>query len=137
MSKERLFPALTKLIILSVIVVIAVSTVIFKKNLIGPLIIALGFLPWLPLKLAGRDIHSVGADIIFGAIDTGIMAVGAIIGANFAGALGAIVGSVVGDSITDGLAGLFEGGVSTYLREHNIVEARIPLSSSWERCRAV
>lgn len=29
-----------------------------------------------------------------------------------------------GDSITDGLAGLFEGGISTHLREHDIAEAQ-------------
>lgn len=44
--------------------------------------------------------------------------------------LGAVVGGVVGDSITDGLAGLFEGRVAEYLRKHGIEEARTPLSSS-------
>jgi hypothetical protein len=130
MKKERLFPALIQLIILSIVIVAVVSSVISEKGYIGPVLIALGFLPWAPLKLAGREIHSVGADIIFGAVDTGIMAIGALIGASFAGALGAIVGSVVGDSITDGLAGLFEGRVSEYLRAHGIDEARTPLSSS-------
>ena len=54
----------------------------------------------------------------------------ALIGANFAGILGAIVGGAVGDSITDGYAGLFEGKMATYLRKHGIDEARTPLSSS-------
>ncbi|MFQ5800861.1 MAG: hypothetical protein ACE5HH_03980 [Candidatus Hydrothermarchaeales archaeon] len=130
MRRERLFPALIQLIILSIIIVGAVSFVINKKRFIGPALILLGFMPWIPLKAAGRSIHSVGADTIFGAIDTGILAIAALIGASFAGVLGAIVGGVVGDSITDGLAGLFEGRVSEYLRDHGIDEARTPLSSS-------
>jgi hypothetical protein len=130
MSRERLGPALIQLAILSLIIVGVVSTVISEKRYIGPAVFFLGFLPWVPLKLAGRNVHSVGADIIFGGIDTGLMAVGALIGANFAGALGAILGSVVGDSITDGFAGLFEGSVSEYLRVRGIDEARTPLSSS-------
>lgn len=44
--------------------------------------------------------------------------------------LGAIIGGAVGDSITDGLAGLFEGKMAEYLRKHGIEEARTPLSSS-------
>jgi hypothetical protein len=129
-SRERLFPALIQLIVLSVIIVGVVSSIISKKTVIGPVLIILGFFPWAFLRLAGRSIHSVGADIIFGAVDTGLMAIGALIGASFAGALGAIVGSVVGDSITDGLGGLLEGSVSGYLRDRGIDEARTPLSSS-------
>lgn len=47
-------------------------------------------------------------------IDTGILAIAALIGASFAGVLGAVVGGVVGDSITGGLAGLFEGRVAEH-----------------------
>lgn len=43
MSKERLFPALVKLTLLSIIVVFAVSTVISEKNFIGPVFITLVF----------------------------------------------------------------------------------------------
>ena len=47
--------------------------------------------------------------IVFGAIDTGFLGVAALIGASFAGILGAIVGGAAGDAITDGFAGLLEG----------------------------
>ena len=60
---------------------------------------------------------------MFGAIDTGILAIAALIGASFAGVLGAVVGGVVGDSITGGLAGLFEGRVAEYLRKHGISQS--------------
>jgi hypothetical protein len=36
----------------------------------------------------------------------------------------------VGDAITDGISGLFEGKMAEWLRKHNIEEARTPLSSS-------
>jgi hypothetical protein len=130
MNKEGVFPALTSLVLVSIVVVSVISFVIYKVRLIGPIIVLLGFLPWIPLKILGRSIKSTGADIIFGAVDTGILAVAALIGANFAGVLGAIVGGAVGDSITDGFAGLFEGKVAEYLRRHGIEEARTPLSSS-------
>jgi len=130
MNKEGIIPALTSLIIVSIVVISVISFVIYNMRLIGPIIALLGFLPWIPLKIFGRTIKSTGADIIFGAVDTGILAVAALIGASFAGVLGAIVGGAVGDSITDGFAGLFEGKVAEYLRRHGIEEARTPLSSS-------
>ncbi|MFP3909403.1 MAG: hypothetical protein ACLFVX_06045, partial [Archaeoglobaceae archaeon] len=71
-----------------------------------------------------------GADIVFGAVDTGVLGVAALIGASFAGVLGAIVGGAIGDAITDGLAGIFEGRVAEYLRARGIEEARTPLTSS-------
>lgn len=130
MKKEGIVPALTSLIIISIVVISVISFVIYNVRLIGPVIILLGFLPWIPLKLSGRTIKSTGADIIFGAIDTGLLGIAALIGASLAGVLGAIVGAAVGDSITDGFAGLFEGKVAEYLRKHGIEEARTPISSS-------
>ncbi|MBU2617103.1 MAG: hypothetical protein KKI07_00280 [Euryarchaeota archaeon] len=130
MKKQGFIPALTSVIIISIVVISVISFTIYNTKVIGPIIILLGFIPWIPLRISGRTIKSTGADIIFGAIDTGILGIAALIGASFAGVLGAIVGGAVGDSITDGLAGLFEGGIAEYLRKHGIEEARTPLSSS-------
>ena len=129
-NKEGLSKAVTSVFVLSVVVIAVVSFVIYKKFVIGPILIALGLLPWIPLKIAGRSIKSTGADIIFGAIDTGLLGIAALIGANFAGILGAIVGGAVGYAITDAIAGLFEGKVAEALRKYGIEEARTPLSSS-------
>ncbi|RJS49562.1 MAG: hypothetical protein CIT03_01860 [Methanobacterium sp.] len=129
-KNQGFIPALTSLIIVSLILVSVVSFVIYQVRLIGPVLILLGLLPLIPLKLSGRTIKSAGADIVFGAIDTGILGVAALIGASFAGVLGAIVGGAVGDSITDGFAGLVEGKIASTLRKHGIEEARTPLSSS-------
>jgi hypothetical protein len=130
MKKQGLIPALTSVIIVSIIVISVVSLTIFHTKLIGPIIILLGLIPWIPLRMFGRTIRSTGADIVFGAIDTGILGIVALIGASFAGVLGAIIGGAVGDSITDGFAGLFEGRMAEYLRKHGIEESRTPLSSS-------
>jgi len=130
MNKEGFISALISVTIITIVIVSVMYFILNNNRLIGPVIIILGFIPWVPLKLAGRTIKSTGADIIFGAIDTGFLGVAALIGANFAGILGAIVGGAVGDSITDGYAGLFEGKMATYLRKHGIDEARTPLSSS-------
>jgi len=130
MKKQGSFSASVSLLIISVIIISTVSLTIHNTRWIGPVIILLGFIPWIPLKLSGRTIKSTGADIIFGAIDTGLLGVAALIGANFAGVLGAIVGGAVGDSITDSLAGIFEGKAAQYLRKRGIEEARTPLSSS-------
>lgn len=118
------------LAIISVVIISVISFVIYSYRLIGPLLILMGLIPWLPIKLSGRTIRSTGADIVFGAVDTGILGIAALIGANFAGVLGAIVGGAIGDSITDGLAGIFEGSAAEYLRAHGIEEARTPLTSS-------
>lgn len=130
MKKQGLIPALASVIAIAIAIVSAISFAIYNMRLIGPIIVLLGFIPWVPLRISGRTIKSTGADIVFGAIDTGVLAIAALIGASFAGVLGAVVGGVVGDSITDGLAGLFEGRVAEHLRKHGIEEARTPLSSS-------
>ena len=130
MQKEGFISALTSVTIISIAVVGVISFVVYNTRFVGPIIIIFGFIPWIPLKISGRTIKSTGADIIFGAIDTGFLGVAALVGANFAGVLGAVIGGAVGDSITDGYAGLFEGKIAVYLRKHGIDEARTPLSSS-------
>ena len=130
MAKEGLFRSTISVLAVSAAVIAVVCFIIFKKIWIGPVLIVMGFLPWIPLKISGRSIKSTSADIIFGAIDTGILGIAALIGANFAGVLGAIVGGAVGDAVTDAIAGLFEGKIAEILRRHGIEEARTPLSSS-------
>ncbi len=130
MKKQGFISALTSVTIISIAIVSVVSFTIYNVKIIGPVVILLGFIPLIPLRISGRTIKSVGADIVFGAVDTGALGIAALIGASFAGVLGAIVGGAVGDSITDGFAGLFEGKIAEKLRKHGIEEARTPLSSS-------
>ena len=117
-------------LVISLVAVGSLALTISYKTLIGPTLLLLSALSLVPLKLSGRTIKSCSADIVFGTIDTSFLGVAALIGASFAGALGAIVGGAAGDAITDGFAGLWEGRVAQYLREHGIEEARTPLSAS-------
>jgi len=130
MKKESLLFGFLSVLVISLVAVGSLSLTISYKPLIGPTLLFLGLLSMVPLKLGGRSIKSCSADIVFGAIDTSFLGVAALIGASFAGVLGAIVGGVAGDAITDGFAGLWEGKVAQYLRKHDIKEARTPLSSS-------
>jgi hypothetical protein len=130
MKKESLLFGFLSVLVISLVAVGSLSLTISYKPLIGPTLLFLGLLSMVPLKLGGRSIKSCSADIVFGAIDTSFLGVAALIGASFAGVLGAIVGGTAGDAITDGFAGLWEGKVAQYLRKHDIKEARTPLSSS-------
>jgi len=129
-KKESLVFGFLSVLVISLVAVGSLSLTISYKPLIGPTLLFLCLLSMVPLKLGGRSIKSCSADIVFGAIDTSFLGVAALIGASFAGVLGAIVGGVAGDAITDGFAGLWEGKVAQYLRKHGIREARTPLSSS-------
>lgn len=66
----------------------------------------------------------------FGLIDNGILAVLAVIGGKIAGMGGAIIGGTVGNAITDGIAGIFEGHMAEKLRKQNISEERTILGSA-------
>jgi len=72
------------------------------------------------------EIRPVGPDIVFGIIDNGILAAMALLGGQVAGVEGAIIGGVVGNAITDGIAGLFEG----YWAELFVSEQRTVLGSA-------
>jgi hypothetical protein len=130
MKRERLLFGFISVLVISIVAVGSLSLAIPHRWLIGPTLLGLGFLSMIPLRLGGRSIKSCSADIVFGAIDTSFLAAAALIGASFAGVLGAIVGGAAGDAITDGFAGLWEGRVAQYLRKHGIREARTPLSAS-------
>lgn len=76
------------------------------------------------------SVKTVWPDIVFGIIDNGFLVIGALIGADFAGVLGAIIGGAAVNAITDGLAGIFEGWTAEYLRKHKIKEKRTALGSA-------
>ncbi|MBT9131909.1 MAG: hypothetical protein DDT33_00411 [Firmicutes bacterium] len=130
MKRESLRVSFASVLVISLIAIGLLSITIQYKIMMGPTLILLALLSLIPLKLAGRTIKSCSADIVFGSVDTFFLGIAALIGASFAGVLGAIVGAAAGDAITDGFAGLWEGRVAQYLREHGIEEARTPLSAS-------
>jgi len=130
MNKQGILPTLISAIILSIMIISVLWFILERTRVIGPSLIALGLIAWIPIRISGRTIKSAGADIIFGIVDTGLLGAAALIGARYGGILGAIVGGAVGDAITDGFAGIFEGKASEFLRKHGIDEARTPMSAS-------
>lgn len=118
--------------IISLCIIIASVSIyfIYNQSLIGFVLLILGLLILLPLKLFNIKIKSVIPDIVFGLIDNGILAILAIIGANYAGVIGAILGGVVGNTITDGIAGVFEGYSAELARKRKITDKRTAIGSA-------
>ena len=91
---------------------------------IGPVVLALTIVPLLGLFFAKKSFKGAFPDLIFGAIDTGILVIPALCGGIMYGVAGAIAGGVIGDALTDGIAGFFEGSIAKWLREKGIQESR-------------
>ena len=73
---------------------------------------------------------SVYPDIIFGFIDNSVLVVMAVLGGSIAGVAGAVIGGAAGNTITDGLGGLFEGHAAEKLRVRKIIAKRTAISST-------
>jgi hypothetical protein len=112
-------------------VLVALSYVLLRKShLYGPGVLAMTVLPLVAARLSGLRIHDMVPDLVFGGVDTGLLTVGAVIGASGFGIIGALVGAAVADAITDGLAGFAEGGVAEWLRAKGFKESRTAMGSA-------
>ncbi len=100
------------------------------RLVIGPFVLLLGIIPLLGLILAHRSLKGAIPDLLFGAIDTGLLTIPAIWGGLAFGVAGAIAGGVIGDALTDGIAGFFEGSIAQWLRARGIEESREPVTSA-------
>ena len=128
--KKYILPILN-ILTLCIIIFTVSAVVIHKSNLfIGIILIFLSALCLSSLVLFKIKIRNVEPDILFGIIDNGILAILAIWGGEMAGVVGAVIGGVVGNSITDGIAGIFEGYWAERLRNKNINEERMVLGSA-------
>ncbi|MBN2243598.1 MAG: hypothetical protein JW793_13010, partial [Acidobacteria bacterium] len=97
---------------------------------IGPCILGLAIIPISGLLLSGRKLSAALPDLVFGGIDTGLLAVPALAGGLASGIAGAVAGGVVGDALTDAIAGFFEGAIAEWLRAHGYVESREIVSTA-------
>jgi len=129
MKKEGFWRALTTLIILAIIVIGVSVYLIFNKAAIGPAFLVLGFMSLVILDAFKISIKSIYPDIIFGAIDNGVLVFVAVLGGMYAGVFGAVIGGAAGNTITDGLGGLFEGKMAERLRKQKIKEERSAMST--------
>jgi len=130
MKKENIVHSLLSVIMLSIVTIGALLLVNYNQKNIGLLFVAVGLLHLIILKLFGVSFKSVWPDLVFGLIDNGILVIAAIIGADIAGAFGAIIGGSAANAFTDGLAGIFEGWTAQYLRQQKIEEKRTILRSA-------
>jgi hypothetical protein len=113
-------------------IIVFVVSIFFVENtqLIGFILVGLSILCVASLIPFGIKVKSIQPDVMFGIIDNGILAIMAIVGGHFAGVAGAIIGGVVGNAITDGIAGVFEGYSAENLRMKKINEERTILKSA-------
>lgn len=100
------------------------------RVVIGPAVLTLTIVPILGLFFARRPFQGAIPDMLFGAVDTGILVIPALWGGMAYGVAGAIAGGVIGDALTDGIAGFFEGGIAEWLRKKGIHESREPITTS-------
>lgn len=112
--------------------VVAVIGVVTLQNRfpIGPVVLLLTFIPLLGLLVARRPFKGTVPDLIFGALDTGLLTIPALWGGSLFGVAGAIAGGVIGDALTDGIAGFFEGSIAEWLRKKGIEESREPITTA-------
>jgi len=113
-------------------VLVAIFAVICVKNRfsIGPVVLVLAFFPAAGLVLARRSIPRAIPDLLFGAVDTGLLTVPALWGGALFGVAGAIAGGVIGDALTDAVAGFFEAGIEEWLRKRGIQATREPVATA-------
>lgn len=128
--KDKLFTAITSIALLTLLIIIVVSFSANQNFIIGPLLIFLCIISFVPALIFKIPVRSLRPDIIFGVIDNGILTVFALIGAELFGVWGAIVGGAVGNAITDGFAGIFEGFEAQRMRKLKIEDKRTALSSA-------
>ncbi len=105
-------------------------TALQNRLTIGPVVLVLGLLPVLGLLLARRSLKGAVPDLVFGAVDTGLLTIPALWGGLAFGVAGAIAGGVIGDALTDAVAGFFEGGIAQWLRTRGIEASREPVTTA-------
>ena len=124
---------LTRAVIVAcVILVVAVAGIaaLSAQVAVGPTIVLLSLVPLTAILVSGRTLAAAVPDIVFGSIDTGLLAIPALWGGLTFGVAGAVTGAVVGDAMTDGVAGFFEGYAAEWLRRHGFAEARESVTTS-------
>ena len=121
--------AVTSFILLSIIVIGVGAYFVTDSALIGPAFLVIGLINLGFLKIHKVSLRSVYPDIIFGAIDNGVLVFAAVLGGQYAGVAGAIIGGAAGNTLTDGIGGMFEGYIAQNQRKYKIDNNRTPIST--------
>ncbi len=129
-NEFKFLKAFANFIILSIIVIGVSAYFMHSEKIIGFAFILMGFISLGVLKLYKIEFRAVYPDMIFGLMDNGILIFAAVLGGRFGGIPGAIIGGAAGNTITDGIGGLFEGHIAEHQREFKIDNMRTALSTS-------
>jgi hypothetical protein len=97
---------------------------------VGPIVLGISLFPLFGMVLARRSLVHALPDMVFGAMDTGLLTIPAVWGGMVFGVAGAIAGGVIGDALTDAFAGFFEGSIAEWLRGHGIEASREAVTTS-------
>jgi hypothetical protein len=127
--KNNLIKAIGTLLVISILVVGFSIYFIYDEMLIGPAYLFLTLVVMGILRIFGIKLKAVYPDIIFGIIDNGVLIFTAILGGEFAGITGAVLGGAAGNTMTDGIGGLFEGRIAEKLKRDNFEQERNPIST--------
>tara|TARA_Y100000310_G_C20441714_1_gene696444 strand:+ start:230 stop:697 length:468 start_codon:yes stop_codon:yes gene_type:complete len=130
-TKYNFLKALFGFITFSIVIIAVTFYFVYDKVWIGPVFIGLGVLNLIIIKVFGVNLKEVYPDMVFGLIDNGGLVFAAALGGLIAGIPGAIIGGAAGNTITDGIAGLFEGQVAESQRKYKIDNFRTAFSSSF------
>lgn len=126
---HNLIKALISFVIISIIVVAISLWFISNNKKIGFAFLGIGFLVLVMLKIFKIKIKEVYPDMLFGAIDNGFLVFAAVLGGQIAGVAGAVIGGAAGNTLTDGIGGIFEGHVAEHQRKYKINNLRTSLST--------
>jgi hypothetical protein len=121
--------ALVSFVVLSIVVIAVSAYFVLNNAIIGPAFLLLGVFCVIFSGFVKVNVKSIYPDIIFGMIDNGVLVFAAVIGGNLAGIPGAIIGGAAGNTVTDGIGGLFEGYVAEHQRKLEIDNLRTAMSS--------
>lgn len=129
------FKSIISVALLSALVFGASYYFIGKKYAIGPVLVLLSIIPIVVLKIFGKPLSSLWADIAFGCVSTGLISLVSLTGLNIANIMGtgneaSLAGMAIANMIIIGFAGIFEGKISHMLSEKSYATERTPLSSS-------
>jgi len=126
----EMLSALIELVVFSTIVIGVIYFILDRNYAIGPVLIIAGVIPLIVLKFSKKGIVDTMPDIVFGMLNAIILSLMTLLGINFADLLGAVIGAALGNALTVGLAGIFEGKVEEYLRKKGKDIERSPASAS-------